>query len=55
MSGFLLKKNIRLKNLIENETYTLHEETAPNGFVKATDVTFKVTDEKERSTHRANK
>lgn len=40
------KEEHKIKNLIENETYTLHEETAPNGFVKATDVTFKVTDEK---------
>lgn len=41
------KEEHKIKNLIENETYTLHEETAPNGFVKATDVTFKVTDEKK--------
>ena len=40
------KEEHKIKNLIENETYTLHEETAPNGFVKATDITFKVTDEK---------
>ena len=40
------KEEHKIKNLVENETYTLHEETAPNGFVKATDVTFKVTDEK---------
>ena len=41
------KEEHKIKNLVENETYTLHEETAPNGFVKATDVTFKVTDEKK--------
>lgn len=37
----------KIKNLVENETYTLHEEVAPNGFVKATDVTFKVTEDKK--------
>lgn len=42
-----MKEEHKIKNLVENETYTLHEETAPNGFVKATDVTFKVTDEKK--------
>ena len=41
------KEEHKIKNLIENETYTLHEETAPNGFVKATDIIFKVTDEKK--------
>lgn len=41
------KEEHKIKNLVENETYTLHEETAPNGFVKATDVTFKVTDKKK--------
>ena len=41
------KEEHKIKNLVENETYTLHEETAPNSFVKATDVTFKVTDEKK--------
>ncbi|MGN1270257.1 MAG: SpaA isopeptide-forming pilin-related protein [Clostridia bacterium] len=41
------KEEHKIKNLVENETYTLHEETAPNGFVKATNVTFKVTDEKK--------
>ena len=37
----------KIKNLVENETYTLHEEVAPNGYVKATDVTFKVTEDKK--------
>jgi len=32
-----------IKNLVENETYTLHEEITPEGYVKATDVTFTVT------------
>ncbi|MBQ9298819.1 MAG: hypothetical protein IJ223_07365 [Clostridia bacterium] len=41
------KEAHKIKNLIENETYILHEEIAPEGFVKATDTTFKVTDEKE--------
>ena len=36
-----------INNLKENETYTLHEETAPNGYVKATDVEFTVTTDKE--------
>ena len=40
------KEEHKINNLIENETYTLHEETAPNGFVKTTDITFEVTDEK---------
>ena len=29
-----------INNLKENETYTLHEEITPNGYVKATDVEF---------------
>ena len=41
------KEEHRIKNLIENETYRLHEEVAPDGFVKATDVEFKVSDKKE--------
>ena len=41
------KENHKIKNLVENETYTLHEEVAPNGYVKATDVTFKVTEDKK--------
>lgn len=41
------KEEHKIKNLVENETYTLHEEVAPNGYVKATDVTFKVTEDKK--------
>ncbi len=36
-----------IKNLIENETYILHEEVSVGEYVKATDVTFKVTEDKE--------
>ena len=36
-----------IKNLKENETYTLHEEIAPDGYVVATDITFTVTQDKE--------
>ena len=36
-----------INNLVENETYTLHEEIAPNGYVKATDIEFTVSTEKE--------
>ncbi len=35
-----------IKNLEENETYRLHEEITPEGYVKATDVEFKVTTDK---------
>ncbi len=41
------KKEHKIKNLKENETYRLHEEVAPDGFVKATDIEFKVSDKKE--------
>ena len=36
-----------INNLKENETYTLHEEITPDGYVKATDITFTVTLDKE--------
>ena len=36
-----------INNLVENETYTLHEEVAPNGYVKATDIEFTVSTDKE--------
>ena len=36
-----------INNLVENETYTLHEEIAVNGYVKASDVEFTVTTDKE--------
>ena len=37
----------KIKNLVEGENYKLHEEVCVDGFVKATDVEFKVTTEKE--------
>lgn len=37
----------KIKNLEENKEYILHEEIAAEGFVKATDIKFKVTDDKE--------
>lgn len=37
----------RIKNLIEGERYTLHEEIAIEGYVKATDIKFTVSEEKE--------
>ena len=36
-----------IKNLVEGETYTLHEEITPDGYVKATDITLTVTTDKE--------
>ena len=36
-----------IKRLVVGETYTLHEEFAPYGYLKATDVTFKVKDTAE--------
>ena len=36
-----------IENLKENETYTLHEEVAPKGYVVATDTEFTVTEDKE--------
>lgn len=36
-----------IKNLVEGEKYTLHEEITPDGYVKATDIEFEVTMEKE--------
>ena len=32
----------KIKNLVEKQTYTLHEETAAEGYVKASDITFTV-------------
>ena len=37
----------RIRNLVEGETYILHEEIAAEGFVKATDIEFTVGLEKE--------
>ena len=36
-----------IKRLVVGETYTLHEESAPYGYLKATDVTFTVKDTAE--------
>ena len=41
------KEEHKIKNLKENEIYRLHEEIAPEGFVKATDIEFKVTTDKK--------
>lgn len=41
------KEPHKIKNLIEGETYTLHEEYAPDGFVIATDIKFTVSEDKE--------
>lgn len=40
------KESHIIKGLEEGKTYTLHEEVAPDGYVKATDITFEVTKEK---------
>ena len=41
------KEEHKINGLEEGKKYTLHEEVAPNGFVKATDVEFEVTTDKE--------
>ena len=41
------KEAHKISNLVEGEKYTLHEETAPDGYVVATDIEFEVTLEKE--------
>ena len=41
------KEAHRIKNLVEGEKYILHEETAPDGYVVATDIEFEVTLDKE--------
>ena len=41
------KEPHRISGLEENQTYTLHEEVAIEGYVKATDVEFSVTEDKE--------
>ena len=41
------KEPHKINNLIENETYTLHEEIAIEGYVKANDIQFTVTTDKE--------
>lgn len=41
------KEPHRIKNLVEGETYILHEEIAVEGFVKATDIEFTVTTNKD--------
>ena len=41
------KEEHKIKGLKEGKKYTLHEEVAPEGYVKATDVEFEVTTDKE--------
>ncbi len=41
------KEPHRINNLVENETYILHEEISVEGYVKATDIEFTVTPDKE--------
>ena len=41
------KEPHKIKKLKENETYRLHEEIVPDGYVKATDIEFTVSDKKE--------
>ena len=41
------KEAHKIKNLVEGETYTLHEEIVADSYVKATDVEFIVTTDKE--------
>lgn len=41
------KEPHKIQGLIENETYILHEEVAIDGYVKASDMEFTVTEDKE--------
>lgn len=41
------KEAHKIKNLVEGETYTLHEEIVSDSYVKATDIEFSVTTDKE--------
>ena len=41
------KETHRIQNLIEGESYTLHEEISMEGYVKATDIKFTVSNDKE--------
>ena len=41
------KEAHKINGLEEGKTYILHEEVAPDGYVKATDVEFTVTTDKE--------
>ena len=41
------KESHNIKGLEENKEYILHEEYAPDGYVIATDIEFKVTENKE--------
>ena len=41
------KEPHKIKNLVEGETYTLHEEIVADSYVKATDIEFKVITDKE--------
>ena len=40
------KEPHKIKNLVEGETYTLHEEIVADSYVKATDIEFKVITDK---------
>ena len=44
------KEPHKISGLEEGKTYTLHEEIAPDGYVKATDIEFTVTTDKETQT-----
>ena len=41
------KEAHKINGLEEGKTYILHEEVAPDGYVKATDIEFTVTTDKE--------
>ena len=41
------KESHKIRNLIEGKSYILHEEIVVDGYVKATDIPFKVTENKE--------
>lgn len=41
------KEPHKINNLVEGETYILHEEIAVDGYVKATDIEFTVTEDKD--------
>ncbi len=41
------KEPHKIKNLVEGETYTLHEEVVADSYVKATDIEFTVINDKE--------
>ena len=41
------EKNHKIEGLVVGKTYTLREEIAPDGYVRATDIQFKIEDTKE--------